>query len=141
VLYLPLNTSHFMLHFFYKLVVVLVQATMSHRLLLKLCYTMVYMCGRFKRLRTQSIKQTLWYKPVISHFTCRISFLLTLILSFTSDSHNNNDILLVVGHNCNLFTVIVKNFRAVALGLRFCKIVYSPDLTGYNKFPLNQRIS
>ena len=44
----------------------------------------------------------LGYKQVISHYTCRILLLLTLVLGFASDSCNNNDILLVVGYNYNL---------------------------------------
>ena len=41
-------------------------------------------------------------KQVISHYTHRISLLLTLILSFASDLCNNNDILLVVGYNYHM---------------------------------------
>ena len=44
----------------------------------------------------------LGYKQVISHYTRRISLLLTLVLGFASDSFNNNDILLVVGYNYNI---------------------------------------
>ena len=44
----------------------------------------------------------LGYKQVISHCTRRISLLLTLVLDFTSDSCNNNDILLIVGYNYNV---------------------------------------
>ena len=44
----------------------------------------------------------LGYKQVISHYTRRISLLLTLVLGFTSDSCNNNDMLLVVGYNYNI---------------------------------------
>ena len=40
--------------------------------------------------------QKLRYKQVISHYTCGISLLLTLCLSFASASCNNNDIPLVV---------------------------------------------
>ena len=46
----------------------------------------------------------LGYKQVISHCTRRISLLLTLVLGFASDSCNNNDRLLVVGYNYNLYT-------------------------------------
>ena len=45
----------------------------------------------------------LGYKQVISHYTRRISLLLTLVLGFASDSYNNNDILLVAGYNYNLY--------------------------------------
>ena len=48
----------------------------------------------------------LGYKQVISHYTRRISLLLTLVLGFASDSCNNNDILLVVGYNYNIYTYI-----------------------------------
>ena len=46
------------------------------------------------------------YKQVISHYTRRISFLLTLVLGFASESCNNNDILLVVRYNYNIYIYI-----------------------------------
>ena len=47
----------------------------------------------------------LGYKQVISHYTRRISLLLTLVLGFASDSCNNNDILLVAGYNYNIHNI------------------------------------
>ena len=48
------------------------------------------------------------YKQIVTHYTHRISLLLTLVLSLALDSCNNNDILLVVGYNYNC--IYIKNF-------------------------------
>ena len=54
-------------------------------------------------------RSTDWDSPWdISHYTRRISLLLTLILGFASDLCNNNDILLVVGYNYNLVLGFLK---------------------------------
>ena len=63
----------------------------------------------------------LGYKQVISHYTRRISLLLTLVLSFTSDSYNNNDILLVVGYNYDLFYMYKFSNKCIISKLYFPK--------------------
>ena len=64
----------------------------------------------------------LGYKQVISHYTRRISLLLTLVLGFASDSCNNNDILLVVGYNYNLLSIYCYCYNQFISNVISCRL-------------------
>jgi len=69
-----------------------------------------------KKHDRSNIIKALGYKPAKSNHTCRISLLLTLVLSSALDLCNNKDILLVVGFNYN-FQHIVKTHDRSSTGV------------------------
>ena len=85
----------------------------------------------------------LGYKQVISHYTRRISLLLTLVLGFASDSCNNNDILLVVGYNYNIThynrnvlpTTMNELYGFIHLALHSFKIIIANMITNFIILP------
>ena len=75
-------------------------------------------CLLFHKISTD-LDSPLGYKQVISHYSHRITLLLTLVLGFALDLCNNNDILLVVGYNYNLLQHII----SVTLQLHYVSTV------------------